>query len=454
MAPAGLLVVLARGRLPSPCRAARSLNRAKKAAGRSLLIFKGRQQHAQPAPLLELGEPYILLDCVDLGLAGADGDRRDAVLVQPVGIEAAVREQKGRLDPQHLERLYGSLHDRSILVELERRVGRLVPERHFRRNALVVRHGGLRRREGFLVAVGDLRREGGFGTARLALDEHVVRDDVRRVTAGLPSFPPKMPTLLVPRPSDLTTLPNQPALLASASATAPTMVAEMPFSGATPACDARPLISTSQFSWPTAPIMSSEASWPSTLMHMAGPLRSAEFSSRAPCSPLSSRTVNRKVIGGCGSLCLMRVSATATSSATPVRASPPSAVVPSETILSPSRRGLAPAQSGTVSRWEENKRRGPDRVPSSSAIRLPVSVGTGMRMLASSKRIADAGTPTSFSASLTAAAMLASCPVTPSTERKRIRCASAAATSRGTEVLVIVSMAGHPIVRQQLRFES
>ena len=121
-----------------------------------------------------------------------------------------------------------------------------------------------------------------------------------------------------------------------------------------------------------------------------------------------------------------------------MRASPPSAVVPSETMRSPSRRGLAPAQSGTVSRWVENSRRGPGRVPGRSTIRLPVSVGSGMRLLASSKRMAEAGTPTVFSASLTAAAILASCPVTPSTERNRIRCSSAAATSRGIEVLLMM----------------
>ena len=173
---------------------------------------------------------------------------------------------------------------------------------------------------------------------------------------------------------------------------------------------------------------------------MTAPPRSAGLSSRAPCRPLSSRTVNSSVIGGCGSLCLISVSASTTSSATPVRASPPSAVVPSETMRSPSRRGLAPAQSGTVSRWVENSSRGPGRVPGRSTIRLPVSVGSGMRLLASSKRMAEAGTPTVFSASLTAAAIAASWPVTPSTERNRIRCSSAAATSRGIEVLLMMSI--------------
>ena len=162
------------------------------------------------------------------------------------------------------------------------------------------------------------------------------------------------------------------------------------------------MISTSQFSWPTAPMIRSGGFWPSTLMHIATPPRSFGLSSRAPCRPLSSRTVKRRVIGGCGSLCLSSVSATTTRTAQPVRSSPPSAVVPSETMRSPSRRGLAPAQSGTVSRWVEKRRRGPGRVPGRSTMRLPVSVGTGMRLLASSKRIADAGTPTFFKASLTA----------------------------------------------------
>ena len=107
--------------------------------------------------------------------------------------------------------------------------------------------------------------------------------------------------------------------------------------------------------------------------------------------------------------------------AQPVRLSPPSAVVPSPTIRSPSRLGLAPAQSGTVSRWVENSSRAPGRVPGRSTIRLPVSVGTGMRLCASSKRIAEAGTPAVLSASETAAAMAASCPVTPSTDKNRIR---------------------------------
>ena len=42
---------------------------------------------------------------------------------------------------------------------------------------------------------------------------------------------------------------------------------------------------------------------------MTAPPSSFGSSSRAPCRPLSSRTVKRSVIGGCGSLCLSSVSA-------------------------------------------------------------------------------------------------------------------------------------------------
>ena len=63
-----------------------------------LLVLERRHQDAEAAALLEFGEVHIFLDGVDLGLAGADGDRRDAVLVEPVGVETAVGEQIGRLD--------------------------------------------------------------------------------------------------------------------------------------------------------------------------------------------------------------------------------------------------------------------------------------------------------------------------------------------------------------------
>ena len=43
--------------------------------------------------------------------------------------------------------------------------------------------------------------------------------------------------------------------------------------------------------------------------------------------------------------------------------------------------------------------RGPGRVPGNVTIRLPVSVGKGIRLFASSNRMADAGTPTAFNSS-------------------------------------------------------
>src|SRR6516165_5584113 len=126
-----------------------------------------------------------------------------------------------------------------------------------------------------------------------------------------------MPGLLVPVPSGFTTFPNQPPWYASVKATAATSIAEIPFSGATPALEALPRISASQFSCPTAPMISSAASLLSTLKHIVAPPKSAGSSSRAPCSPLSSRTVKRSVIGGRGSLCFRSVSASVTSTAQP-----------------------------------------------------------------------------------------------------------------------------------------
>ena len=50
-------------------------------------------QQCEAAAFRELGKVDIFLDRVDLGLARADGDGRDAVLVEPIGIEAAVGER-------------------------------------------------------------------------------------------------------------------------------------------------------------------------------------------------------------------------------------------------------------------------------------------------------------------------------------------------------------------------
>src|SRR5262249_18397381 len=102
--------------------------------------------------------------------------------------------------------------------------------------------------------------------------------------------------------------------------------------------------------------------------------------------------------------------------------------------------GFAPAQSGTVSRCVENSNRGPLMVPGSSTSKLPVSVGRGIRLFTVSKRIAEAGTPTACSSSDTAFAIAASWPVTPSTAKNFIRCASAAFTSNRSELLLMLSL--------------
>lgn len=68
-------------------------------------------------------------------------------------------------------------------------------------------------------------------------------------------------------------------------------------------------------------------------------------------------------------------------------------------------------------------------LPGRSTMRLPVSVGTGMRVFASSKRIERVGTPASRRAAKSSLPMLASRPVMPSTARKRIRRAIATSVS-------------------------
>ena len=146
-------------------------------------------------------------------------------------------------------------------------------------------------------------------------------------------------------------------------------------------------------------------------------------------------------MSGWGSLCFSSVSATTTRTAQPVRSSPSSAVVPSETMRSLSLRAvLTPAHSGTVSRCGEQEPR-PGVKPGRSTIRLPVSVGTGMRLLASSKRIAEAGTPAFFNASLTAAAILASLPVT--LRRKGSSGALPFATSTRSAALAMALLSTH-----------
>ena len=88
--------------------------------------------------------------------------------------------------------------------------------------------------------------------------------------------------VLVPWRSALTTLPNHPPAYTSAIARANTMVAEMPRSGATPACDALPWMSTVHRSAPIAPTITSAALRPSMLNPMAGPPRSAGLTCLAP----------------------------------------------------------------------------------------------------------------------------------------------------------------------------
>lgn len=57
--------------------------------GKRLLVDRGKQ-YRQPASLEKLGDVDVLLDRVDLVLAGSDRDCGNAVFDQPVGIQSAV----------------------------------------------------------------------------------------------------------------------------------------------------------------------------------------------------------------------------------------------------------------------------------------------------------------------------------------------------------------------------
>src|SRR4051812_1968760 len=75
-------------------------------------------------------------------------------------------------------------------------------------------------------------------------------------------------------------------------------------------------------------------------------------------------------------------------------------------------------------------------------MRLPVCVGSGMRVLASSRRIARGGTPISLSAAAMSRPIAASWPVTPAMARNRINRSVAALVS--TVVMVIPSTGSFP----------
>ena len=196
----------------------------------------------------------------------------------------------------------------------------------------------------------------------------------------------------------------------------------MPFSGATPACEALPLISTSQFSWPTAPMIRSDGELAVDVdaHHRAAEIGGIELARAVQAALLAhreeqrDRRVRQLVLeerlgerrrarrSRCG--CRRRAP-----SCRPRRCGRPRA-------SAWRRRRAARCRDGS---------RTAAAVP--AACRADRRSGCRFRSArecaccASSKRIAEAGTPAVFSASLTAAAMLASWPVTPSTERNRIR---------------------------------
>ena len=83
---------------------------------------------ASPVPrpggsLGELGQVDVLFDGVNFVLSGADGDRWHAVLVQPVGVQAAVGEHRGWLQADRFRGAFGVFHGRLIFRQIERRIG-------------------------------------------------------------------------------------------------------------------------------------------------------------------------------------------------------------------------------------------------------------------------------------------------------------------------------------------
>src|SRR5262245_51685109 len=71
------------------------LPRASLAGNGRPLPLRRRQGGRQAAAVGELGQVYVLLDGMDFVLPGADGQRRQAVLDKPVGVQAAVGKHGG-----------------------------------------------------------------------------------------------------------------------------------------------------------------------------------------------------------------------------------------------------------------------------------------------------------------------------------------------------------------------
>ena len=220
-----------------------------------------------PAPKVTVGMPWRTIQ-----LASSP-----PLVARMFGRAAARRHRGGR-----------ALHHGQRVLHAERVIVGLHLELDAAGLALAVLHrlrGLLERR---LVGGGDLleelRRRGcGFRRAH-------ARSRSRRWwrrPPGRPSPPVTGPTLLVPCFLPFTTLPNQPPALHLGERQREDHRREMPRSGAPPACEARPKISTSQRSAPTAPTTTLAAERPSKLKAITGRRdrpgrRSARPTARSP----------------------------------------------------------------------------------------------------------------------------------------------------------------------------
>jgi hypothetical protein len=178
--------------------------------------------------------------------------------------------------------------------------------------------------------------------------------------------------------------------------------------------------------------MTSPATRPSKLNPITTFPRSSRFTCRAPCRALSSRAVKRSVNGGCSAPLPVKFSgkryengATCAIVATESRLG----LVDNLPSLQLWLRARAQWHGIHVRQKKEPVRISECALPGRSTMRLPVSVGTEMRVFASSKRIERVGTPASRRVAKSSLPILASRPVTPSTARKRIRRAIAASVS-------------------------
>src|SRR5262249_38341303 len=121
---------------------------------------------------------HVLVRGVDPALSGAEADGRDAVLEQPVGIEAAVGDAQRGLEAEGAHALTRELDHRRVLRQAERVVGDVALEIDLRRPAVAAAQAPSGTRERTRVGGDDLLPEALVVAPRLALEPQEVDDDV------------------------------------------------------------------------------------------------------------------------------------------------------------------------------------------------------------------------------------------------------------------------------------